>query len=117
MLEDPSLCIRPEIQTLMDFVDAVPSNAATFPIKTRTSSIIHENTDDVLLSKKITQKVESGCVLKRDGGDHDSALQVTDTSTKFRKLALNSSEYAQKQVALQAFDKKVFFIEMTIASQ
>ena len=93
MLEKPGLWMRPEFQTLRNFVDVVSSSTATFSKNTRASSIIHENADDVLLSNKFSQQVESGSMFKRDDIDYDHVLQITDASTKFRKFTLNSSQH------------------------
>ena len=77
---DPS-----RIPNIEDFFDAVSKNTTTFPKNTRTSSMIHENTDDALLSNNFVQQAESGSIFKRGDIDYDPVIQITDASTKFRK--------------------------------
>ena len=116
MLEEFGSWVRPEFRTLRNFVDVVSNNTAIFPKNTRASSMIDENADNMLLSNNFVQQLESWSMLKRDDANCDPMLQATGTSTKFRKLALNSCEHTQKQAVLQASDKSKCFITMKIAS-
>ena len=117
VLEEPDTWAHPEYQTLRNVAHLSSSNPATFPKNTRVSLIMHDNVEDVLLSNNVVHQVESGCMLKRDNIGCDPVLQITDSSTKFCKFALNQSEHVQKQETLQSSDKNRHCITIKKLSQ
>ena len=109
--------VTSEISTLRNFVDAASRNPATFSKNTRALSIVHENIEDFLIYNNFMQQVELGSMFKRDSIDCDTVLQITDSSTKFRKFTPNSSEHAQKQATFQSLDWSGCCIKIKIINQ
>ena len=56
-------------------------------------------------------------MFKRDNIEYNPMLQITDSSTKFRKFTLNQLECTQKPVTLQASDKNGCCISIKISIQ
>ena len=93
---------------LRNFVEAVPSNPSKFPKDSNAPTIACKDSEEILLSLDFGQKIESGQIFNRNDIDFNPIFQAIDTSTKFRKFSLNSTEHVKNKVVLQVAEKSSY---------
>ena len=81
---------------MRNFVEEVPDDPSKFLKDSNAPKIAHEDSDEMLLSFNFGKQFESGKILNRNDINFNPVLQVTNASTMLWKLALNSTECAQK---------------------
>ena len=102
---------------MRNFIEAASSDPLKFRKDSNTSSVVFKDRNETLLHLDFGKEIESGKFLNRNNVESNPILQVTSISTKFGKLALNSTEHKQKEVALEATGKTRCHLTVEIASQ
>ena len=116
-LKELILWVRPEFNKLRYFVDASSGSTSKISKSTSISIMSYENSDEVFLSVDSMQKIESGII--SNGKLCSLSLHVSNCRKvhQFRKLALNFSEYTQKQIVIQAAGKHGRHLTMKVSSR
>ena len=83
-----------------NFAELVPSNPSTFLMEYSVPTIACKERNEVRLPLNFGKKVESAQVFNSSDASCNNVIQTTDTSTKIRKLELNSIEDTTNQVVL-----------------